>query len=100
MSLLQQLDEEQLYGFVNGIVADGPPWTDVVFERIGKGPPDVRDRVAHAVRRSTDEMEAARAAFSSMDFDDPEVQAYVRAAAERANPWPAYAARLGVGEST
>jgi hypothetical protein len=95
-STLKQLDEAQLYDFVNGMVADGPPWTDVVFEAIGRGPKDVRDRVAHAVRRSTDEIEQARSAMSMMDFDGPEVQAYVNAARDKPNPWPEYAARLGV----
>lgn len=98
-TLLKQLGDEQLYDFVNGMVADGPPWTDVVFEEIGRGPTNVRDRVARAVRRSTDEMEEARGAMSMMDFDDPEVQGYVRAAAQKPNPWPEYAMRLGLGQS-
>jgi hypothetical protein len=96
ISVLKQLDADQLYTFVNGMVADGPPWTDIVFEEIGRGPPDLRDRVARAVRRSTDEMEGARGAMAMMDFDDPEVQAYVRAAADKPNPWPEFAARLRV----
>ena len=95
-SALKQFDDEQLYDFVNGMVADGPPWTDAVFDAIGRGPTDVRDRVAKAVRRSTDEIEQARSAMAMMDFDDPEVQAYVRAAQAKPNPWPEYAVRLGV----
>jgi hypothetical protein len=93
---LQRLDEAGLYDLVNGMVADGPPWTDVIFEKIGRGPTELRDRVVRAVRRSTDEMEQARATMAMMDFDDPAVQAYVRAAAEKPNPWPAFAGRLGV----
>jgi hypothetical protein len=96
LSVLKQLDDARLYELVNGMVADGPPWTDVVFDEIGRGPKDLRDRVARAVRRSTDEMEGARDAMSMMDFDDPEVQAYARAAASKPNPWPEYAARLRV----
>lgn len=96
---LKQLDDDQLYDFVNGMVADGPPWTVVVFDEISRGPTDLRDRVARAVRRSTDEIEQARAAMAMMDLDDPEVQAYVGAAAEKPNDWPEYALRLGVGIS-
>jgi hypothetical protein len=44
-------------------------------------------------------MEQARGAVAMMDFDDPEVQAYVRAAAQRPIPWPEYAMRLGVDQS-
>jgi hypothetical protein len=36
-----------------------------------------------------------------MDFpDDPELQALVRAAAEKPNPWPEDAARLGISTET
>ncbi len=99
-AVLQRLADEQLYDFVNGMVADGPPWTDVVFEEIARGPTDVRDRVARAVRRSTDEIEEARSTMAMMTFDDPEVQAFVRASAEKPTPGPELARRLGVAAGT
>lgn len=48
------------------------------------------------VKRATDEMERSRSALAMMDVDDdPELQALVRSAAQKPNPWPEYAARLG-----
>lgn len=93
---LAELDDGQLRDFVNGMIADGPPWTDVVFREIARGPTEVRDRVAGAVRQFTDAMEESRAALAAMQFDDPELQALARAGAEKPNPWPEFAARLGV----
>jgi hypothetical protein len=89
--------DASLRQFVQAMIADGPPWTDVVFDEIGRGPSDVRDRVASAARSITAELERSRSAFSMMDFpDDSELQAMVRASAEKPNPWLEYAARLGV----
>jgi hypothetical protein len=96
ITLLNQFDDHQLYEFINSALSDGPPWTDVVLDEIGRGSTELRDRVARAVRRSMDEMEQSRAAFAAMTFDDPELQALVHAGAARPNPWPEYAKRLGV----
>lgn len=101
IKVMQGLDDTQLAAFATEMVADGPPWTDVVLEEIGRAPPGLRDRVARAIRRFTDEQEVSRSALAMMEFpDDPEFQARVRAAAEKPNPWPEYAARLGVDPST
>lgn len=90
---LKQLDDAQLEGFARGMIADGSPWTDRVLEEIGRGPHDLRDRVATVVKAFTNESSA----MSSMSFpDDPELQALMDAAAKKPNPWPQYAARLGV----
>jgi hypothetical protein len=97
IGFLQGLDDGRLATFATEMVADGPPWTDVVLEEIGRGPPELRDRVAHAIRRFMDEQESSRSALATMEFpDDPELQARVRAAAAKPNPWPEYAARLGI----
>jgi hypothetical protein len=95
--VLQRLDDEQFKGFVRGMVADGPPWTDTVFEEISRGPSHVRDKVATVVHAFTEELESQRKAMASMSFpDDPALEALVRAAAQKSDPWPQYAARLGV----
>lgn len=97
VDVLKQLDDAGFKMVVNAMIADGPPWTDVVFEEIGRGPTDLRDRVAGVAHSITAEIERSRSAFSMMDFpDDPELQAMVRAAADKPDPWPEYAARLGV----
>jgi hypothetical protein len=101
ISVLQGLDEPAFKDFVQGMVVDGPPWTDIVFEEIGRGPPDVRNRVASVVRSWTEEAERERSTLASMSFpDNPALEALVRAAAAKKDPWPDYAARLGVAESS
>ncbi len=96
-SVLQRLDDTELEGFVGSMLADGPPWTDVVLEQIGRGPTALRDRVASFVRRATDALEKSRGDLAGLDVgDDPELQALVKAAAAKPSAWPAYAARLGV----
>ncbi len=98
--VLTQLDDEQLVGFVRGMLGDGPPSTDVVFEAIGRGPTATRDRVVTAARRVTDQMKQSAGELAKLAFDDPDLQARVRAAAARPNPWPELAVRLGVGVET
>jgi hypothetical protein len=94
---LEGLDDAGLHVFVSGMIADGPPWTDVVFEDIARGPTPLRDRVVRSVREITDEMERSRGVLAAMEFpDDPEAEALCRAAVAKPNPWPEYAARLGV----
>lgn len=100
LAVLKQLEGDEFKLFINGMMADGPPWTDVVFEEIARGPTELRDRVVGIVRAATDELERGRSVLAMMEFpDDPEAQALVRAAAQRPNPWPEYAARLGVDPS-
>jgi hypothetical protein len=99
-SILQRLDDADLKVFVDGMLADGPPWTEVALDEIGRGPTALRDRIAQVIHRATEEMEKSRGGLAMLDFDDdPELQALVRAAAQKPNPWPGYAARLGVDAS-
>lgn len=99
-TILQSLDEADFKDFVHGMLADGPPWTDIVFDEIRRGPPDVRDRVARVVRSLTEEAERQRSMMATMSFpDNPALEARVRAAAAKKDPWPDYAARLGVAAS-
>ncbi|MBA3464318.1 MAG: hypothetical protein H0T46_30480 [Deltaproteobacteria bacterium] len=101
IAVLQGLDEADFKDFVHGMIADGPPWTDLVFEEIGRGPPDVRDRVAGVVHGWTEEAERQRSKMASISFpDDPALDALVRAAVAKKDRWPEYAARLGVPAST
>ena len=94
---LQRLDEDLFYEVIDSMVAEGPPLTTVVFEKLGRGPTALRERVISAVRRSTDAIEQTRSAMAAMSFDDdPAMAARVKAAIERPNPWPELAARLGV----
>ncbi len=93
---LQRLDEDLFYKIINIMVAEGPPWTTVVLEKLGRGPTALRERVISAVRRSTDAIEQTRSTVAAMSFDDPAIAAQMKAAVERPNPWPELAARLGV----
>jgi hypothetical protein len=94
--IVARLDDEALFDFASSMVGNGSPWTDVVFEAIGRGPLDVRDRCVNAVRRVTERMEETRAELAALKLDDPEQQALVQAAVLRPNPWPEFASRLGV----
>jgi hypothetical protein len=97
VGVLQTLNEADFKVFVQQMVNDGPPWTDIVFDEIARGPRDVRDRVVDVVRNWTEQFERERTSMANMSFpDDPALEALLRAGAARKNPWPEYAARLGV----
>jgi hypothetical protein len=96
VSVLQALDTKQFYSFVMGMMADGPPWTDTVFEEIARGPSELRDRVADIVHTRSAELVRERREMASMSLpDNPELEALLRAAAQKPDPWPQYAAALG-----
>ena len=97
--VLRRVDDEQLHDVARAMISDGSPLTDVVFDKIRQGDPEIRDRVGRAVRRCTDHMETTRGELASLVLDDPELQARVRAAAAKPNPWPVLAQRLGVPEA-
>lgn len=99
LSNLQRLetDDEALMAFVRGFIAAGSPLTDRGLEEIGKGPIELREKVAAAVKQFVADSQSARQTLlnsPALAKYPPEIRQ--RLAAPRPDPWPDYAARLGV----